>query len=290
MRNYRIRATLATILLSLVCLGICFGAGLSDSWKQGFWTSFWSGQSEDAKFGSIAQVYRVRNNQGSTISQGQPVELDGTAITVVTAASAKTAMTIANGLSGESGVFSLTVRADPDTAGNVTITGTDENGILQVGHVACTVKATSTTWVSDNLWSTVTAVDSSGIETTSTGVAITAYPFMTVNLTDATTDTLFGIVIQDETDAPQLRRLGYAAGGTIEDNDEGFIASPWKGPVKVFVSHAGGNAAVLPGDKLTLKSTGYFDEDAATPDFFTYGVVATPGATSTSTLVWAFIK
>ena len=290
MKHKLFTTSLVAIIVLVLTLALWAGGGSTDVHKEGRFTAYWSGQSDDAKFGSSAALYRVRNNQGGATTAGYAVELDGTAITVVTAASAAASMTVADTLADESGVFWVTVNADPDTAGNVVVTGTDENGVAQVGNIACTVSATSDTYVSTDLWASVTAVNSSGIETTSTGVAVYAYPHMTVNLVDATTDVMFGVVVCGETQAAELRRAAYVTGGVIADNAEGFVSSVWKGPVQIMAIHAGGNAAILPGDTLNLKADGAWDEDSATPDYFTQGIAIQPGATTTSTLIWAFIK
>lgn len=266
----------------------------ADTWRESLYHNYWRSQSEDAKYAAGVGVLRVRNNEGATISRGQPVELDGTAITVVANAHTTDTHTIANDLSAESGVFWLTFKTKGDTAGHVTITGYDNDDHYVTEDFFITdVPSTTNTYVCGNLWSKVTAVDSTDIKTTATvNITVTAYPYMTVNLTDNANDLVIGTVLCSETAVPELVGIRYLTTGSIADNAEGFIASQWRGPVQVFVDTqgSGGNVTILPGDKLTLDGAGYYLEDSSTPDALTSGIVVSPGATTTSTLIWAFIK
>lgn len=262
-----------------------------DVWRDGMYRAYWNGESETAKFGSIAGIYRMRNVEGSTVYQGRPVEINGTAITVVTEAAATATHTIADSLSGESGLFWLSCKADPDTAGDLVITGTDPDGTSQTENVTYTVSASSNTIIASNLWKTVTAVNSSALVTTDgVGVEIKAYPHMAFDYVDATTDTCFGVIVDSESNAAAMLRLGYRSSGSIADNGYGWIASGYVGPVKIAVNHSGGNAAVIPGDKLNLLADGHWDKDSAAKDSLQSAIAISPGASSTSTLVWAFIR
>jgi len=290
--KHRILKTWVALMVIVLCLSVALSAGRKQNgvWREGLWRQFWTNQSDDAKFAANSGVFRVHNNEGSTIWFGHPVELDGTAITVVTSATASATMTVADTLADESGVFWLVVSGDADTAGTVLITGTDSQGNALSAGVTIPVSATFDAYISGDLWASVTAVNASAIKTTNAGCAIIAYPFMTVNNAEGspTTDLLFGTVICSETVGYELRKISDLTTGSIVDTGEGFVLGSVKAPIQVICNESDGNASILPGDLIELTSSGDYQEQSTTPDFFTWGVAASPGATSTGTPVWGF--
>ena len=210
-----------------------------------------------AKKAVTQQRLTFRNKSGSALAAGEPVTVDGTSITVVTATTGADAMTIAESLSSEGGSHYVMVSwaADVGSALTGTLTGTDQNGAVQTETI--TSAATGRCAKSSKLWKTIALVNMANLAATDIGVY--AYPLN--GITDAASN--------------DLTCIGIAT-AAIADNAEGEVAcfSSVVTTAKVM------GPAVIPGDVLGCDGSQALDEDNTAP----VAIALEPAATQTAEL------
>jgi len=158
---------------------------------------------------------KVVNKSGGNLAKGDVVIPDTTAITVVAAAVASGAQTVADTLATENGFFRLVVTNSVAAvdAEDITVTGTDDNGNSISEDITCTTDANGE-WISDNFYSTVTAVNYNSLNDTNATakLAVTAIAVSAVKKPAATSDltTVCGIMVQDVDGAETIADEAYA--------------------------------------------------------------------------------
>lgn len=195
----------------------------------------------NAKLALTQRHLAVRNKSASSIAQGEPVAIDGTAIEVVASASAADNMTIAESLATEYGAHTLMIAADEAQHAVLTgtITGTDENGNVQ----AETISTTAVEWrvKSSRFWETITDVDLANLQG-----SVTVYAYPINGITDAASNSLVFVGIPT---------------AAIADNAEGSVATALGSVVLAKVK----GPDVIPGDVLSCDGSQALDEDNTAP-------------------------
>jgi hypothetical protein len=196
----------------------------------------------NAKLAVVQRHMTMRNKSGSAMAQGEPVAIDATAITVVTATTGADGMTIAEDLSDEGGAHTVMVSVAGDAGSELagTLIGTDAGGLTQTETI--TFAATGRAVKSSRFWSTILTANFANLSGTNVGV----YAYPVNGITDAGSNSVIF--------------LGFAI-EAIADNAEGEIATGNASIVQALVK----GPAVVPADALSCDGSQALDEDATAP-------------------------